>query len=170
MHLYHNVHLEVRGQLLEVSSFFPPCGSQIYIQTGQAWWQVPLSIELSHWVFTSFLFVYVGIILKHSIPCVDIMILLRKTVYYKHWEVVQMVSFSPEPPILFKLGNKIIYCLSAVCTRRNIMESFLLFHLVASGSSAQVVRLQRQAVYTCKLSLRSQSLLEKWYRNVVLEK
>lgn len=81
-----------------------------------------------------------------------------------------MVSFSHEPPILFKLGNKIIYCLSAMCTRRNSLESFLPFYLVASGTSTQVVRLQKQAVYTCKLSLRSQSLLEKWYRNVVLEK
>lgn len=56
-------------------------------------------------------------------------------------EVVQLVSFSTEPPILFKLWIKIIYCVS-VCggQEANIIESFLPFHShIGSGSSSQVV-------------------------------
>ena len=42
------MHVEVRGQLIEVSSLLPPCGSQVQIPGYQAWQQVPLPTEPSY--------------------------------------------------------------------------------------------------------------------------
>lgn len=45
---HHIMHMEVRGQLVEVRSLIPPCGSQGLNSGRQAWWQA-LTDEPTHW-------------------------------------------------------------------------------------------------------------------------
>ena len=47
-HVYHSIHMEVRGQLSGVGSLLLLCGSQGSNLGHQAWSQVPLHSELPH--------------------------------------------------------------------------------------------------------------------------
>lgn len=45
---YQGAHVEIRGQLKGICSFFPPCGAWISNSSPQAWQQTLLPTEPSH--------------------------------------------------------------------------------------------------------------------------
>lgn len=46
--IYHSAHVEVRGQPVGDSSFFPPFVSWALNLGHESWWQMPLTIEPYH--------------------------------------------------------------------------------------------------------------------------
>lgn len=108
----HNVHLEARRQLLEVHSFLPI----VWIPASNSDWPRLGGRCLHPWShFNGWIFFF--------LICACVYVYSFKIFHFMHWlkmkdsleesklrEVVQLESFSTEPPILFKLWIKVIYC------------------------------------------------------------